>query len=485
MKKRVWKLMVSASLLVFLIMYADVGTTDTKEVVSDIKSIDAQSTTGPLPPLKYYKGVGESFLNGEVVIEGVPAYIWHHGCGPTAAGMVIGYWDGQGFDELIEGSATYQTQAVNDMIASNENYQDYCLPIDHPPNLLPDKSEPPFGDEHDDNCVADFMKTSQSYYKNYYGWSWYSDVPDGISGYISWKSSKYRASTVNLRWSSGLWERYCEEIDEGRPVVLLVDTDGDGRTDHFVTAIGYDENHHYACYNTWDTDIHWYNFSKISTGELWGIYGATFCSFLNYPPTIPHSPSPSNNSKMVNTNVELEWNCEDPDGNTLFYDVYLAKGRHPNENDIVSSNQVDNNYLLESLDTDSQYFWRIVARDTEGFTREGPIWNFWTTDTKSPETLIIKPLEGYLYIANESIKDIGITMIIGDINVEVNAEDENSGIEKVEFYVDNALKFVDTESPYIWVWMETIFGKHEIKVIAYDYGGNTASDEREVWIFNI
>lgn len=240
---------------------------------------DAQSTTGPVPPEGIDRGErGDLAPEVQVVLSGVPAYIWHNGCGPTAAGMVIGYWDGNGFPDLVPGSASTQTAAVNNMISTSGNYNDYCLPIDSYPNLLPDKSEAPVGDEHPNDCVADLMRTSQSYYSNYYGWSWYSDVDNAMQGYVSMVAPHYTATVVNQPWGTFTWNSFRAEIDAGRPVVLLVDTDGDGGTDHFVTAYGYRDDggtNQYACRDTWDTGIHWYNFAQMASGRPWGIYGAT------------------------------------------------------------------------------------------------------------------------------------------------------------------------------------------------------------------
>jgi hypothetical protein len=50
------------------------------------------------------------------VLNGVPGYTqWEYTCGPTSAGMVIGYWDQQ-FPALVPGSANTQTDEVNSMI---------------------------------------------------------------------------------------------------------------------------------------------------------------------------------------------------------------------------------------------------------------------------------------------------------------------------------------------------------------------------------
>ena len=247
---------------------------------------DAQSTTGPMPPPGASLQSSPLTPQDATIIPEVPAYLWHHGCGPTAAGMLIGYWDTRGFDALVPGDPHTQTAAVNSIIASEgsaSNYTDYCEPLDDPatnPSPLPDKSESPPGDEHLDNCIADYMKTSQSYHGNYYGWSWFSQVGIGMRNYVSsLAQSGYYATTDNLYYGSPRlnWDWFRAEIDSGRPVVLLVDTDGNRVTDHFVTAIGYgvvNGIQMYACLDTWYTDIRWCEFAPIALGQSWGIWGA-------------------------------------------------------------------------------------------------------------------------------------------------------------------------------------------------------------------
>jgi hypothetical protein len=246
--------------------------------------IDAQSTTGPASPTGAdVAGRLVTSATFTVTIPGVPTYIWHHGCGPTAAGMVIGYWDNHGFDGLVAGKTVTQTAAVNEMIASEgpaSNYSDYCEPIDSYPDLFPDKSEPPPGDEHPDDCLADFTKTSQSAYSNRYGWSWFSDMDQGLEDYVHHVLGPLGASSSAERLfvSTGTlsWEVFQAEIDAGRPMVLLVDSDSDGGTDHFVTAVGYGligDVPHYACHNTWDHSVHWFEFAPIARGQSWGLFG--------------------------------------------------------------------------------------------------------------------------------------------------------------------------------------------------------------------
>jgi len=250
-----------------------------------------QSTTGPVPPPGTDRGFRPA-TRSQVVLPNVPAYYWHHGCGPTALGMIVGYYDGQGFDDLVPGSAATQTAAVDAMIADDggqpdcdlpdgNHYQDYACPIDWSPPLLPDRSQT--GGAHTSNCVADFMKTSWSSSYNLYGWSQDFDGPPAFRRYVRYISD-YEPASVNS-WSTYFtFDDYKAEIDAGRPMLLLVDTDGNGQTDHFVTGIGYDDAaNEYAIHDTWDLNVHWYAWNIIAQGVPWGVFSITTCS-LTYPP---------------------------------------------------------------------------------------------------------------------------------------------------------------------------------------------------------
>ena len=95
---------------------------------------------------------------------------------------------------------------------------------------------------------------------------------------------------------------------------------------------------------------------------------------------------------------------------------------------------------------------------------------------------IVKPEEGKIYFMGREITSVPSdkVIIIGGISIETITNGN-----KVEFYVDDELKFIDEEEPYRWQWDERAIGKHEIKVIAYDNEGNKAKDEIEAIIFNI
>ena len=291
LRRPVYMWLVPALLIIMMLFGAFVTPTVRAQEPPPPKPVnDYQSTTGPKPPPGVAIGGESVALAGATIISGVPSYIWHHGCGPTAAGMVIGYWDAQGYDDLVSGSATIQTSAVDEMIASTGHYNDYALPMDYAPApIQPDKSEPPAGDEHPSNSLGDFMRTSWSAWGNYYGWSWLSDMPASLMAYTQSRLTSHIGVAENYIINEFTWAQYKAEIDAGRPMVLLVDTDSNGGTDHFVTAIGYNDDGgtpQYGFYNTWDNDIHWFDWQPIANGQPWGVLGITTFRLEPAPPPI-------------------------------------------------------------------------------------------------------------------------------------------------------------------------------------------------------
>lgn len=273
---------------------------------SDAFSAPQQSTTGPVPPPSVKLKTPDKVVlkDTDKVISEVPGYLWRHGCGPTSIGMVIGYYDTHGYSNLIPGDAATQTGDVNQAIASQNNvssprhYEDYALPMDSgTPNILEDKSEPPTGDEHKDDCMADFMHTSWSVDNNRYGWSWSNMIGPAFTDYVNLVASEYLPSYENYYPSKPItWSVLTTQIGATKPMVFLVDTDGDGYTDHFVTVVGFRDTlgyQEYACLDTWSpaTEIRWERFRPLKNGDPWGVWGGTSFA-LSAPPETP-TPTPT------------------------------------------------------------------------------------------------------------------------------------------------------------------------------------------------
>ncbi len=104
-------------------------------------------------------------------------------------------------------------------------------------------------------------------------------------------------------------------------------------------------------------------------------------------------------------------------------------------------------------------------------------------DSFPPFIEILSP-DNFLYIMDRKIMPTKLPIIIGGITIVVKAWDNETYIEKIEFYVDDKLMHIDEKEPYEWKWNEKAFYIHEIKVIAYDAEGNKADKKKNVFIIN-
>jgi uncharacterized repeat protein (TIGR02543 family) len=99
-------------------------------------------------------------------------------------------------------------------------------------------------------------------------------------------------------------------------------------------------------------------------------------------------------------------------------------------------------------------------------------------DTIPPVVKIVKPIDNGIYIFNKlilSLKTIQMPIIVQMVTIEVNASDNESGIDHVEFFIDGVSKSTDASAPYSYDWREIQSGKHTITVKAYDNAGNNAT----------
>ncbi len=97
-----------------------------------------------------------------------------------------------------------------------------------------------------------------------------------------------------------------------------------------------------------------------------------------------------------------------------------------------------------------------------------------------PEVNIVKP-EKAIYVFNEKLIRFKFPIIFIGITIKVDAIDNESGVERVEFYIDGELKNTDNDAPFEWLWKDSLTRRHNIKVTAFDYAGNSNSQEISVW----
>jgi hypothetical protein len=95
---------------------------------------------------------------------------------------------------------------------------------------------------------------------------------------------------------------------------------------------------------------------------------------------------------------------------------------------------------------------------------------------------IQQPSNG-IYIRNRRLASFFVPVIIGDIEIIANASNDEHGIDRVEFYIDDALLQSDETQPYSYLWTEPGFFKHIVKVVAFNNNGQSVIRELTVWKF--
>jgi hypothetical protein len=215
-----------------------------------------------------------------VALSGTSNYDWWYGCSPTSVGMLLGWYDRNGYSNLVPGGdaelSTFGNPSalVNGIIASSGHIRDFYS------GLGPDAGYKISGDDlvsglHSFNCLADFMGTSQDVYNNSngsttfyyfndnspltyndifsYGSSYYnSDGMYGIAEYIQYAGYQItqlydqRIAGYNGVSAGFTYEQYKAEIDAGRGVLIQV-------KGHTMYGYGYIAGTNtIEVYDTWD-----------------------------------------------------------------------------------------------------------------------------------------------------------------------------------------------------------------------------------------
>jgi len=154
-----------------------------------------------------------------------------------------------------------------------------------------------------------------------------------------------------------------------------------------------------AVYGSWENpypngETHYYNEASWETVTDCDLGFKIFGNLdqQNNPPNIPNNPIPDNGENDVNINSDLSWSCSDPDGDTVYYDVYFeANDNTPDEK--VSNHQTSTSYDPGTLSYETTYYWQIIAEDEHGATTPGPTWHYTTKESPDnpPQITEIKP----------------------------------------------------------------------------------------------
>uniref|UniRef100_UPI0020CF8721 S-layer homology domain-containing protein n=1 Tax=Bacillus thuringiensis TaxID=1428 RepID=UPI0020CF8721 len=163
----------------------------------------------------------DNFDFQEKYIQNVPDYTWYRGCTPTAFANVVGYWDQNGYGNLIKDNEN--TKQIIDLI----------------------------GDDMDtDRGTGEFTAGVK------FG-TWPSKMAPGIKKYFN--SRGYNPEVVYDETPT--YEEYKKELDAERPIIIGL-RNNSIYSDHTITGVGYESmyipeiNEDYKdliVHDTWDT----------------------------------------------------------------------------------------------------------------------------------------------------------------------------------------------------------------------------------------
>ena len=103
----------------------------------------------------------------------------------------------------------------------------------------------------------------------------------------------------------------------------------------------------------------------------------------NEPPNTPGNPYPGDGDINLIVETDISWTCYDPDNDVISYDLYIGESSNP---PLYATDIVGNSYSPGLLDFDTKYYWKIVAKDSQGAETSGPIWDFTTRGNNPPNS---------------------------------------------------------------------------------------------------
>ncbi|MCX6000315.1 MAG: hypothetical protein NTU41_12225, partial [Chloroflexi bacterium] len=289
---------------------------------------------------------------GSSVLSNVPAFDWSYGCSATAAAMLFGYYDINGYANMYTGATNGGVCPLDNSVWGQTAYRSvtcYECPLsathlgvdgritkgsvdDYWINYLNAGPDPYIGrwTEHTQgDCTADFMGTSQSKFSNSDGattfWFYSNGDPlydytgsepnrrDGCHGlrlfaesrgyYVTADFSQYIQGYATDPTKGFTFADYMAEIDAGRPVIIQV-------RGHSMLGYGYNTTGNTVyIHDTWDYSDH----SMTWGGSYEGLqhYGVTVLRLASADqPTVSLGEAVDNAGLSWSTGGNANWSAE-------------------------------------------------------------------------------------------------------------------------------------------------------------------------------
>jgi len=196
----------------------------------------------------------------------------------------------------------------------------------------------------------------------------------------------------------------------------------------------------------------------------------------------PNTPSKPNGPTKGDINVLYEYSTStvDPDGDKIYY--MFDWGDNTNTGWFGPYNSGETIKAAHAWSKDNI---KVKAKDVNGdessWSQPLKVIIGEINDNDPPSINIIRPLDNSIYYGNTRVGyfPFGV-LLLGSIDIEVNAVDEETGIDYVSFYIDDEFREDISNPPYIYHF-EDPPRKYIVNVIVYDQVGNQAEDSIFIW----
>jgi hypothetical protein len=119
------------------------------------------------------------------------------------------------------------------------------------------------------------------------------------------------------------------------------------------------------------------NIGPAALAVLYGLGNPCNCQTTNQPPDVPSNPNPANNAINVSTSTNLTWVCSDTENDSLSYDINFGTNSNPS---LIATTWGNSSFEFQSpLQSNTKYYWKVIAYDDKGNVTIGNEWSFTTT----------------------------------------------------------------------------------------------------------
>jgi len=164
-----------------------------------------------------------------------------------------------------------------------------------------------------------------------------------------------------------------------------------------------------------------------------------------------------------------------------FYIDDISPVAHVGSVTILSESLSESSYHIQGQ-LNGTYYYRVRGHNTARGWGDYSTLQRITVGTTPIAVEIRSPRAYSLYVKNHRILPFVTTLAFGPLEVLGNVSHASS-VQRVEFYLGNNLQNMTFCQPCLWNWSKLSFFRHTIKIVAYDFLGNSVTDERIVWKF--